>query len=616
MGSKRVRQACTVCRDRKVRCDRVQPSCGRCLRLHERCSYDTSSGPTDLSRQVRELQARLERAEERLSASRLGSLETGNPLPGSGVPPLMPLTENIDLLPFVPLADINFDAQLQPPAPTGFLDLFAQPNTESLSQDASSVNIGQSQFDLMRDAETAAAMSELQFPVGSLPLNSEQMKDGTTTDNGKHGAFGPGPLEKEWTVLHRLFFEFVYHSLPILHQDRFFEEMAMQPHPRPLLALGYAVALVSAAISPLHQHLQKKYYGMARKLLEECEMEGDGAEFANLNIFQALLFLLRYEIMASQITRAWMTLGRAIRLASVLNLQKMDTRVAGRIVPGLHVKLPPTEDLVLLEERRRSFWCLFILETYVKTRSGMPCQLGHAASFDVNLPSPGLLNRRLTPTDMPFLRDVTKSNEELSSYAACVVMVDLAIQAYEHAELSQSQTQGYWDRHFAMARLTQECSAKMGNHLSKEAAVGDPISLSNQLNLGAIKIMLHETAISKGRVDDLSPSVVAENERCCQVTAQTIADTVRVVWESQTPERNLFTLQATFTAWPIAKAISSLVRDMADSCNLPSVQRMNNLKLLCSVLDYVEREGGYWHILIVDALAQVREWDEGLESSA
>lgn len=137
---------------------------------------------------------------------------------------------------------------------------------------------------------------------------------------------------------------------------------------------------------------------------------------------------------------------------------------------------------------------------------------------------------------MPFLRDVTKSNEELSSYAACVVMVDLAIQAYEHAELSQSQTQGYWDRHFAMARLTQECSAKMGNHLSKEAAVGDPISLSNQLNLGAIKIMLHETAISKGRVDDLSPSVVAENERCCQVTAQTIADTVRVVWESQTPE--------------------------------------------------------------------------------
>lgn len=115
-------------------------------------------------------------------------------------------------------------------------------------------------------------------------------------------------------------------------------------------------------------------------------------------------------------------------------------------------------------------------------------------------------------------------------------MVDLAIQAYEHAELSQLQTQGYWDRHFAMARLVQEFSANMGNHVSKEAAVGDPVSLSNQLNLGAIKIMLHETAISKGRVDDLSPSMIAENEGCCQVAAQTIADTVRVVWENQIPE--------------------------------------------------------------------------------
>ncbi|KAH7253399.1 fungal-specific transcription factor domain-containing protein [Fusarium solani] len=615
MGSKRVRQACTVCRDRKVRCDRVQPSCGRCLRLHERCSYDSSSGPTDLSRQVRGLQARLERAEERLSASRQGSLETGNPLAGSGVPPLMPLTENIDFLSFVPLADINSDAQLQPPAPTGFLDLFTQPNAESLSQEASSANIGQRQFDLMRDAETAAAMSELQCPVGSLPVDSGPMEDGTTSGNGQRGAFGLEPLDKEWAVLHHLFFEFVYHSLPILYQDRFLEEIAMQPHPRPLLALGYAVALVSAAISSPHQHLQKAYYAMTRKLLEECEMEGDGAEFANLNIFQALLFLLRYEIMASQITRAWMTLGRAIRLASVLNLQKMDARdLAGGIVPGLHVELPQTEDSVLLEERRRSFWCLFILETYVKTRSGMPCQLGHAVSFDVNLPSPGLLNRGLTPTDMPFLRDMAKSDEELSSYAACVIMVDLAIRAYEHGELSQSQAQGYWDRHFAMVKLIQECSAKMGSNPSKEAAVHDPVSLSNQLNLGAIKIMVHETAVVKGRVNDLSPSMIAENERSCQVAAQTIADTVRAVWENPSPERNLFTIQATFTAWPIAKAISTLVRDRADTCNLPSVQRMSDLKLLCSVLDYVEREGGYWHILIADDLVQVREWDEGMES--
>ncbi|RSL91829.1 hypothetical protein CEP51_000089 [Fusarium floridanum] len=411
------------------------------------------------------------------------------------------------------MADINLDAQLQPSAPMGFLDILTQPNSDILAQTISSANISQSQFDLMRDVETETAMSELQPPMGPLPVESKSMEDRMMTSDagpshGKPELFVFDFPDKEWAVLHRLFFEFVYHSLPILYQDRFFQEMAMQPRPRPLLALGYAVALVSAAISQPHQHLQREYYALSRKLLEECEMEGDGAEFANLNIFQALLFLLRYEIMASQITRAWMTLGRAIRLASVLNLQKMDRKArVGGTVPGLHVELPLTEDPVLLEERRRSFWCLFILETYVKTRSGMPCQLGHAASFEVNLPSPGMLNRELKSTSMPFLRDVAKSNEELSSYAACVVMVDLAIRAYEHAELSQSQTQGYWDRHFAMARMIQECSAKMGNHLSLEVAVHDPVSLSNQLNLGAIKIILHETAIGKGRVDELSPSM-------------------------------------------------------------------------------------------------------------
>jgi hypothetical protein len=47
---------------------------------------------------------------------------------------------------------------------------------------------------------------------------------------------------------------------------------------------------------------------------------------------------------------------------------------------------------------------------------------------------------------------------------------------------------------------------------------------------------MYETAIGRGRADDLSLSMIEENERCCQVSAQTIADTVRVLWENQPPE--------------------------------------------------------------------------------
>lgn len=42
---------------------------------------------------------------------------------------------------------------------------------------------------------------------------------------------------------------------------------------------------------------------------------------------------------------------------------------------------------------------------------------------------------------------------------------------------------------------------------------------------------------------------------------------------------------------------------------------MDGLKLLCSVLDYVEREGDYWHILVTGDLSQVRKWDDGLKSA-
>ena len=31
--------ACSVCRERKIRCDGAQPSCSRCIRLGHQCSY-------------------------------------------------------------------------------------------------------------------------------------------------------------------------------------------------------------------------------------------------------------------------------------------------------------------------------------------------------------------------------------------------------------------------------------------------------------------------------------------------------------------------------------------------------------------------------------------------
>lgn len=65
-GSAKRALACNPCRERKVRCDREQPTCGRCVRRGHGCTY---SGPSkqsitklDLSRLLLNLQERLSRS--------------------------------------------------------------------------------------------------------------------------------------------------------------------------------------------------------------------------------------------------------------------------------------------------------------------------------------------------------------------------------------------------------------------------------------------------------------------------------------------------------------------------------------------------------------------------
>ena len=175
-------------------------------------------------------------------------------------------------------------------------------------------------------------------------------------------------------IRYRNYFEIFYPTLPILNQERFFSEIARDPNHPPIKCLRYAVALMGSMVAVVQDRVvQDQCYHLARQYAELCERN---EHHADLNLFQCLVFILRYELNDPQLTRAWMTLGRAIRLAQVLDLNHLDRPASiCRSTWGLHLALPTTQEQAVVEERRRSFWALYILETYTSMRAGTPCQI-------------------------------------------------------------------------------------------------------------------------------------------------------------------------------------------------------------------------------------------------
>jgi hypothetical protein len=104
-----------------------------------------------------------------------------------------------------------------------------------------------------------------------------------------------------------------------------------------------------------------------------------------------LLLIGRFEAMSRKLERSWLTLGRAAMLCRLLRLHQMDAVrhdqgiQNGKNDTGILSGLPYTEDVALLEERRRTFWALYILQSYVKTRTGWDCQLGDVKVWTTSL---------------------------------------------------------------------------------------------------------------------------------------------------------------------------------------------------------------------------------------
>lgn len=158
-----------------------------------------------------------------------------------------------------------------------------------------------------------------------------------------------------------------------------------------LNSLNYAIAMMGAVILTRDFKTVYAYYSRARKCLEEAETEDPGPGALSLHVLQALILIAWHEFRGQDFARAWMSLGRALRLAQVLGLDHADSGNSTSFESGgFRLPLPDTDEWAELEERRRTFWMAFILDAYANARTKSPMTLRY--------------NEVCSPSDVPFKR--------------------------------------------------------------------------------------------------------------------------------------------------------------------------------------------------------------------
>lgn len=134
-------------------------------------------------------------------------------------------------------------------------------------------------------------------------------------------------------------------------------------------SLNYAVAMAGAGISKDNDRLVSACYDQARHYFEEAERKVPGAQFLSIHALQALLLITYHEFKRQNFARAWMSLGRVLRLTELMALHRLDLAETKHSQPSFYLPLPKAQSSTEMEERRRTFWVAYILDTYACCRT-------------------------------------------------------------------------------------------------------------------------------------------------------------------------------------------------------------------------------------------------------
>ncbi|EPS33564.1 hypothetical protein PDE_08526 [Penicillium oxalicum 114-2] len=487
------RIACVVCRRRKLRCDGKRPSCGTCSRLGHECAYDEvrkKSGPK--RGYVKQLEARLAQVETLLKGQETEPVPRQSPPQPHETSFSAPVGDD-SILGLSEIATFGGDAGMQiPQSAAGFGPSQSNPPLFTGGIDAP----GASSWDLL-----SLGLEE--------PLPSQDVIDD----------------------LDNIFFEKIYPMMPIIHKPRYYASLNLAPHMRPPICLRYMMWCQAASVTDKYFSLHHHFYQRARKYAELDEMKGFGESIISLAHCQMWILAGSYEFRMIYFPRAWLSVGKATRLALMLGLNRLDGT-------GLDVKqsMVPPKDWTEREERRRTFWMAFCVDRYSSVGTGWPMVIDEN-DIMTNLPASDEAFNKSLPQKTPRLDDII-AGEGVSTMApfACVcVLASLMGRNLVHIHRTQPQDNDhdlngeFWKRHRSIDNILLHISLSLPEHLRIPNGIDDVNVIFANMSIHTSTICLHQAAIFKAEKNKMANQIITESKRRCLVAANQVSSIMKMV---------------------------------------------------------------------------------------
>ncbi|TGO44961.1 hypothetical protein BCON_0438g00060 [Botryotinia convoluta] len=246
-------------------------------------------------------------------------------------------------------------------------------------------------------------------------------------------------------------------------------------------------------------------------------MKGEG--FVTVYYAQAWCLIAMLEAKNARFSQPWMSVGRAVRLVQMLGVYAID-------VKGGDAKqvLPPAQDWIELEERRRTFWTAFYGDRWASILTDLPVL---EFPFEFGLAEE---TSRFTEAFSP------RGLGQISSFSALLLATKLYGHNREHLNINSPnecveniENSEFWKRHRRLNNALLNTFLYLPDSLRLPHGIDDMNTAFVHMCIHAFSIKLHQGAIAPATKHGISSDIIRHSQVRALTAAEEITNILRQI---------------------------------------------------------------------------------------